>query len=47
MVKVCKHGEFVNICANIEVAAKFIKNNNYKIYTIYCGGKDIIVIEVV
>ena len=46
MVKVCKHDEFVNICANIEVAANFIKNNNYKIYTIYCG-KDIIVIEVV
>lgn len=47
MVKVYKHNEFVNICANIEVAAKFIKNNNYTIYTIYCGGKDIIVIEVV
>ena len=25
MIKVYKHGEFVNICANIEVAAKFIK----------------------
>lgn len=47
MVKVYKQNEFVNMCSNIDVATKFIKDNNYKIYTIYCGGKDIIVIEVV
>ena len=47
MVKVYKQNEFVNICPNIEAATKFIKDNNYQIYTIYCGGKDIIVIEVV
>lgn len=47
MVKVYKQNEFVNIYPNIEVATKFIKDNNYQVYTIYCGGKDIIVIEVV
>ena len=47
MVKVYKQNEFINICTNMEVAAKFIKDNNYQIYTIYCGGKDIIMIEVV
>lgn len=47
MVKVYKQDEFVNICTNMEVAAKFIKDNDYQIYTIYCGGKDVIVIEVV
>lgn len=47
MVKVYKQNEFVNMYSNIDIAIKFIKDNNYKIYTIYCGGKDIIVIEVV
>ena len=37
----------VNIYSSMEVAAKFIEDNNYQIYTIYCGGKDIIVIEVI
>lgn len=47
MVKVYKRMSFVNVCSNMEAATKFIKDNNYKIYTIYCDGKDIIVIEVV
>lgn len=47
MIKVYKQNEVVNICSCMEVATKFIKDNNYQIYTIYCGGKDIIVIEVV
>lgn len=47
MVKVYKQNEFINICLDMEAAAKFIKDNNYQIYTIYCGGKDIIVIEVI
>ena len=47
MVKVYKQNKSINICANMEVAAKFIKDNNYQIYTMYCGGKDVIVIEVV
>lgn len=36
----------VDAIERAEVASKFIKDNNYQIYTIYCGGKDIIVIEV-
>lgn len=47
MIKVYKENEFVNWCSSMEIATKFIKDNNYQIYTIYCGGKDIIVIEVV
>ena len=46
MVKVYKRNEFVNICSDMEVATKFIKDNGYEIYTIYCSNKDIIIIEV-
>lgn len=46
MVKVYKPHDFVKEFDNIENAHLFIIDNNYQIYTIYCGGLDITVIEV-
>lgn len=45
--EVHKENEFSRVFYTGDDALKFIKDNDYQIYTIYCGGKDIIVIEVV
>ncbi len=31
---------------DVETAYKYIKNNDYEIYTVYCGGNDVAIIEV-
>lgn len=34
-------------CTNQHDAFDFIKRNEYEVYTIYCGGVDIVIIEVI
>lgn len=34
-------------CTNHHDAFDFINRNEYEVYTIYCGGVDIVVIEVI
>lgn len=46
MVKVYKPNDFMKEFDNIDMASDFICDNNYIIYTVYCGGLDITVIEV-
>lgn len=46
MVKVYKSHDFMKEFDDINSAMNFICDNNYKVYTIYCGGLDITVIEV-
>ena len=32
---------------NVDAAYKYVKDHSYEIYTVYCGGRDIVVIEVI
>lgn len=44
--KVYKPNDFIKEFDDMDTAFNFIKDTNYQVYTIYCGGLDITVIEV-
>lgn len=47
-IKVCRLGGGVLYqCTNQHDAFDFINSNEYEVYTIYCGGVSILVIEVI
>lgn len=46
MIKVYKSHDFMLEFDNIYSAWEYIERNGYKVYTTYCGGTDITVIEV-
>lgn len=46
MIKVYKSHDFMMEFDNIYSAREYIERNGYKVYTTYCGGLDITVIEV-
>lgn len=46
MVKVYKPHDFMMEFDNIYSALQYIEWNRYNVYTTYCGGLDITVIEV-
>lgn len=47
MVKIYKQNQLLALCPDLQAAYTFILDNAYKIYTIYCGGRNIIIIEVI
>lgn len=47
LYRVCKNGEVLRDFYNSYYASQFIKNCGYEIYTVYGGGFNVIIIEVV
>lgn len=47
LYRVCKDGKVLRDFYNIYYAYQYIRNCGYEIYTVYGGGFNIIIIEVV